>query len=179
MTGRNALAGSAGGARSRFSTLSPRVYSASDVSTRSGSCAGQDPRWEGRWSCGPPRLHSPHCWGGEADRRHLALEARLLAERDVAERLKFPDELLKRRSVPETATAIADQGRRYKERRATIDNDTKILRTRLEQTMKELGGLQKQETALQDQLENIASDVESFSDSPSTRGFIRRANSTR
>ena len=28
--------------------------------------------------------------------------------------------------------------------------------------MKELGGLQKQETALQDQLENIASDVESF-----------------
>ncbi len=92
----------------------------------------------------------------------LALEARLLAERDVTEILKFPGALLARRAIPETAAAIADQERRFKDRRATIDNDTKILRTRLEQTMKELGGLRKQETALEDQLENIAGDIESF-----------------
>lgn len=94
----------------------------------------------------------------------LALEARLIAERDGTDALTFPKALLARRSSPDTAAAIDDQERRCKERKATIDNDTKILRSRLEQTTKELGGLERQQASLQDQIENIASDIESFAE---------------
>jgi HlyD family secretion protein len=92
----------------------------------------------------------------------LALEARLIAERDLAETLKFPKALLERRSLPDTAAAIDDQERRFKERKTTLDNDTKILRSRLEQTSRELGGLERQRAALRDQIDNIAGDIESF-----------------
>jgi HlyD family secretion protein len=92
----------------------------------------------------------------------LALEARLIAERDLTDTLTFPKTLLARRAFPDTAAAIDDQERRFKERRATIDNDTKILRSRLEQITKEVGGLERQRTALRDQIENIASDIENF-----------------
>lgn len=93
----------------------------------------------------------------------LALEARLVAERDLAETLKFPKALLARRSFADTAAAIDDQERRFRERKTTLANDTKILRSRLEQTSKELGGLERQRAALRDQIDNIAGDVESFS----------------
>lgn len=92
----------------------------------------------------------------------LALEARLLAEREGDENLSFPEALLARRSVPETAAAITDQERRFKERRRTMVNETKIIRARLEQTLKALGGLDRQEIALKDQVDNIASDIVSF-----------------
>jgi HlyD family secretion protein len=92
----------------------------------------------------------------------LVLEARLLAERDLAETLKFPEALLARRSLPDTAAAIDDQERRFRERKTTLDNDTKILKSRLDQTSQELGGLERQRAALRDQIDNIAGDIESF-----------------
>lgn len=92
----------------------------------------------------------------------LALEARLIAERDLADTLTFPKALLARRSFPDTAAAIDDQERRFKERKTTLDNDTKILKSRLDQTSQELGGLERQRAALRDQIENIAGDIESF-----------------
>ena len=92
----------------------------------------------------------------------LALEARLIAERDLADTLTFPKALLARRSFPDTAAAIDDQERRFKERKTTLDNDTKILKSRLDQTSQELGGLERQRVALRDQIENIAGDIESF-----------------
>ncbi len=92
----------------------------------------------------------------------LALEARLVAERDLADTVTLPKALLARRSFPDTAAAIDDQERRFKERNTTLDNDTKILKSRLDQTSQELGGLERQQAALRDQIENIASDIESF-----------------
>ena len=92
----------------------------------------------------------------------LALEARLIAERDLADTLTFPKALLARRAFPDTAAAIDDQERRFKERKTTLDNDTKILKSRLDQTSQELGGLERQRAALRDQIENIAGDIESF-----------------
>lgn len=92
----------------------------------------------------------------------LALEARLIAERDLAETVAFPDVLLARRAIAETAAAMVDQERRFRERRTTLDNDTKILRVRVEQTTKEVDGLERQQTAIEDQLENIASDIKNF-----------------
>ena len=47
----------------------------------------------------------------------LAMEARLLAERDGAATLEFPAALVARRSVPETAAALSDQEKRFKRRR--------------------------------------------------------------
>jgi HlyD family secretion protein len=92
----------------------------------------------------------------------LALEARLIAERDLADTVTLPKALLARRSFPDTAAAIDDQERRFKERKTTLDNDTKILKSRLDQTSQELGGLERQRAALRDQIDNIASDIESF-----------------
>ncbi len=89
----------------------------------------------------------------------LALEARLVAERDLADTVTLPKALLARRSFPDTAAAIDDQERRFKERNTTLDNDTKILKSRLDQTSQELGGLERQQAALRDQIENIASDI--------------------
>jgi HlyD family secretion protein len=94
----------------------------------------------------------------------LAQESRLTAERDGVATLNFPAELLERRSVPETAAAIADQERQFAERKTTLQNQTLILRTRLEQTSKELGGVRQQETAYKDQLANLSAEIENLSE---------------
>ena len=92
-----------------------------------------------------------------------ALEARLLAERDRAERISFPAALLERRHVSETAAAIADQRKRFDERRQMLDSETRILKARLAQAEKEHAGLTHQATSLKEQLENLNADIEDAS----------------
>ena len=46
----------------------------------------------------------------------LAQDARLAAERDNAKEIAFPEDLLARRHIPETATAMADQRLQFTER---------------------------------------------------------------
>jgi HlyD family secretion protein len=93
----------------------------------------------------------------------MALEARLLAERDRAERISFPAALLDRRHVPETAAAVADQRKRFDERRQMLDSETRILKARLAQAEKEHAGLTHQATSLKEQLENLNADIEDAS----------------
>ncbi len=94
----------------------------------------------------------------------LAQEARLSAEREGAKTLSFPAEIVSRRSVPETATALADQERQFDERRASLNNQTMILRTRFEQTSSELSGLQRKEKSLSDQITNLSSELASLTE---------------
>ena len=70
----------------------------------------------------------------------MAQEARLLAESSNDTSIRFPDVLLTRRSIPETATAIADQQKQFTERRRSLDNQTSIFRVRIEQTSKDMAG---------------------------------------
>jgi HlyD family secretion protein len=89
----------------------------------------------------------------------LAMETRLLAERDAATTLEFPAALLARKSVPETAAALSDQEKRFVERRRLLDSKLNILNARVEQTMKELGGAQRQEASYKDQIASMTTEI--------------------
>ncbi len=70
----------------------------------------------------------------------LAQEARLTAERDDGSEIVFPPELLARRTVAETATAIADQRFQFNEHVSARRNELGIYTAKLEQTSHEIAG---------------------------------------
>jgi HlyD family secretion protein len=90
----------------------------------------------------------------------LALEKRLLAERDRVDRIEFPEALVARRAVPETAAAIADQEKRFKDRQQLFDSETRILKTRLAQAEKERSGLERQAISIKQQIDNLSAEID-------------------
>ena len=90
----------------------------------------------------------------------MALEARLLAERDGRTSVSFPPKLLARQTIPETAAAIIDQRMRFKERRQMLTSDTQILRARLARANKEHTGLTHRLTAQMDQIDSLTAEIE-------------------
>jgi HlyD family secretion protein len=70
----------------------------------------------------------------------MAQEARLIAETGGARTIAFPEGLLARSSILETATAIADQRKQFDERRRSLDSQTGIFRNRIEQTTQDMTG---------------------------------------
>jgi len=103
----------------------------------------------------------------------LALEARLLAERERAADIGFPAEVLARSHTPGTATAIADQQRQFTERRRSQTNQVDILKAKIEQTRRDLVGRGTQETALAAQLESFNTEITAVS-SLAERGYYPR-----
>lgn len=89
----------------------------------------------------------------------LAHEARLSAEREGQSNVTVPATLAKSRDAAETASEIADQERQFAERRATLDNQTTILRTRRDQAAKEIDGLQRRVTMTKEQIESLSADI--------------------
>lgn len=90
----------------------------------------------------------------------LALEKRLLAERERADRIEFPEALIARRAVPETAAAIADQEKRFKDRQQLFGSETRILKTRLAQAEKERSGFERQATSIKQQIDNLSAEID-------------------
>ena len=86
----------------------------------------------------------------------LAQEARLAAERDGSTAIVFPDELSSRLQA---ASARADQGRQFLERRQSVDNQARMLETRLEQLREQLTGRTRQEESLASQVESLGSEL--------------------
>lgn len=84
----------------------------------------------------------------------MAQEARLLAERDGAPRITFPAALLARRDIPETMQAMADQERQFAERKGSQTTQLAILKARVEQTTREMGGAERRMKALETQLDS-------------------------
>ena len=82
----------------------------------------------------------------------LAEQARLVAEQTNAASIEFPDSVVARSEVPETAMAIADQRRQFREHRATLVNQVNILKSQIAQQQQELAGRDRQRAALSDQL---------------------------
>lgn len=91
----------------------------------------------------------------------LAQEARLVAERDHAPAIAFPDELLGRRDESVTAAALTDQQKQFDQRREALDGQMAILTARVDQLNTEIGGLEQEAAATRRQLVAIDDELES------------------
>jgi HlyD family secretion protein len=89
----------------------------------------------------------------------LAQDARLVAERDNANEIAFPEEILARRNIPETATAIADQRFQFTERMNALRNELGIYTARLQQTSREISGRKARLAADEAQLASYLSEI--------------------
>lgn len=78
----------------------------------------------------------------------LALEARLLAERDGLHKIAFPAELLSRQSEDRIQTLMADQTSAMDERASSLSGQIDILEARVIQFERQIDGLRAQQTAL-------------------------------
>ncbi|WP_296580279.1 HlyD family type I secretion periplasmic adaptor subunit [Xanthobacter sp.] len=85
-------------------------------------------------------------------RAALALEARLVAERDDAPAIIFPPELLELARVPAVREAMADQIAQFRDRRAAFQSQIDILNGRIVQLGHELEGLAQERASARQQL---------------------------
>ena len=76
-----------------------------------------------------------------------ARKARLAAERDRADSIKFPDDLLRRVDDPEVAEVLAAEKKLFELRRAARDGQKAQLRERIEQLAKEIAGFGSQQVS--------------------------------
>jgi HlyD family type I secretion membrane fusion protein len=91
----------------------------------------------------------------------LALEARLLTERDGENRITFPDELSADRGEPAVVAAIKGQEAMFEARRKDIEGQTGILQQRIKQLQEEIIGLGAQQVATEQQLRLIQEEEDS------------------
>lgn len=83
----------------------------------------------------------------------LAVQARLVAERDGASSVTFPPDLLERaKSNPVVADAITTQQRQFYERARSIQAQIAILQQRVRETESEIAGLQEESKSREDQI---------------------------
>jgi HlyD family secretion protein len=82
----------------------------------------------------------------------LAREARLAAEVDDRSEIAFPADLVEHASAPSAATAMLDERRELGERKRTLEIETRALQARIDQTLSDLGGKERQKSSLSNQL---------------------------
>ncbi|PSO24161.1 HlyD family type I secretion periplasmic adaptor subunit [Bradyrhizobium sp. MOS002] len=85
----------------------------------------------------------------------VAQEARLVAERDGTNEIRFPRELSDREKEPNVGAAISDQVAQFQERRASLRNQTKILEAKIEQYNSEIEGLKQERAGTTNQLKFV------------------------
>jgi HlyD family type I secretion membrane fusion protein len=89
----------------------------------------------------------------------LAVEARLLAERDDASRLLFPAEL-QTNSHPEAVSAMEGQRELFRARRDALLGETELLRQQISQFEQEIVGLEAQQDARLEQIRLLTGEVD-------------------
>lgn len=92
-------------------------------------------------------------------RAALALEARLVAERDDAPTITFPPELMDLARVPAVREAMADQIAQFRDRRAAFQSQIDILNGRIVQLGHELEGLAQERASARQQLDFIEDEL--------------------
>nr|WP_245328050.1 HlyD family type I secretion periplasmic adaptor subunit [Xanthobacter flavus] len=92
-------------------------------------------------------------------RAALALEARLVAERDDAPTITFPPELMDLARVPAVREAMADQIAQFRDRRAAFQSQIDILNGRIIQLGHELEGLAQERASARQQLDFIEDEL--------------------
>ncbi|KPF71327.1 hemolysin D [Bosea sp. AAP35] len=93
----------------------------------------------------------------------LALEARLMSEREGHATVVFPPALLARAGTPELATIMAEQQRFLAERRRSLDNQIEIFQTRIEQNGNDADGRSRRLGSLKTQLQSFVAEMDSVS----------------
>ncbi|MDA0952669.1 MAG: HlyD family type I secretion periplasmic adaptor subunit, partial [Proteobacteria bacterium] len=89
-----------------------------------------------------------------------ATEARLIAERDGADLIDFPEELIDRMEDQEVATVVAGQDLLFRARRDSMEGQINILNERVEQLKQQIEGLQVQQDARANQTALIEKELE-------------------
>ncbi|HEV2562468.1 MAG TPA: HlyD family type I secretion periplasmic adaptor subunit [Rhizomicrobium sp.] len=97
---------------------------------------------------------------GESDAL-AAQEARLIAERDNADQINFPPDLLARASDPKVAEAIRGEQSAFDTRRQTLNKQIQILSQRSQENTRIIAGLQNQQEAVDQQITLIAQETTS------------------
>lgn len=87
---------------------------------------------------------------GEADAL-AAEEARLEAERDDADKIDFPKDLLARKDDPKVAEALRGEQSTFDTHRATLAKQQAIYNQRINENKRIVAGLQNQQTAVEEQ----------------------------
>lgn len=100
----------------------------------------------------------------------LALEARLLAERQKAEKIAFPQELVDRSDKLATRKYMIDQEQQFKERRTSIIGQVNILKSRIDQLGRTIAGLDAVKVSTEGQIKSIKEEYEKVS-SLAERGY--------
>ena len=92
----------------------------------------------------------------------LALEARLLAERDQKENITWPEEFSGRSAEPLLARIMTDQVHQFQERHTSLEGQVSVLESRIEQLMMGIKGIaiekdstEKQVGYINDELVNL------------------------
>jgi HlyD family secretion protein len=90
---------------------------------------------------------------------NLALEARLIAERDQASTITWPPEIATRASLPLVARAIADQTTDFQDRRASLEGQVSVLQAKIQQLKTEIQGLAIEKDATEKQVAYIMQEL--------------------
>jgi HlyD family type I secretion membrane fusion protein len=88
-----------------------------------------------------------------------AQEARLLAERNGASEIAWPDELAGNRSLPTVSEAIADQTKQFNDRHTSLHGQIDLLGAKIDQYQTEIHGLQVERQSTQEQLGYIVQEL--------------------
>jgi HlyD family type I secretion membrane fusion protein len=97
---------------------------------------------------------------GEADAL-AAQQARLEAERDSAEKIAFPADLLTRKSDPKVAEALRGEQNTFDTHRATLTKQQAIYNQRINENKRIAAGLVSQQTSVEQQSQLIAQEADS------------------
>jgi HlyD family type I secretion membrane fusion protein len=89
----------------------------------------------------------------------IARDARLAAELDGESDVNFPDELTAVSNDAIAAKSIEDQRGQFKERRASLEGQISILRSRADQLRQEISGLDRQRAAYEEQVNFIIDEL--------------------
>ena len=90
---------------------------------------------------------------------YLAQEARLVAERNGAEKVTYPPELTDDASQPVIKDAISDQSKQFTERRASLAGQIAILESRIKQFETQIDGITDEKKSTEEQLGFINSEL--------------------
>jgi HlyD family secretion protein len=94
----------------------------------------------------------------------VARRARLVAERDGADALVFPADLLRRQDVDAVESAVAGERKLFEARKAALTGQRSQLRERIAQTEKEVQGLVAQHSAKESELKLIEQELSGVAD---------------
>ncbi|MHB2166864.1 HlyD family type I secretion periplasmic adaptor subunit [Alsobacter sp. R-9] len=94
----------------------------------------------------------------------LAEEARLVAERDLADQVTFPDEVRQMQGDPMVDRAVADQVAAFRERRTNLLSQQNILEARIQQVREGMAGTQGEKEAGEEQVATIRRELAGLRD---------------